>query len=81
MAYHRLALLAAQSVDPPVHPPQKRRGRPPGSKNKPKDNKPSRGRGRGGRGRGKGSVDTVDSQKFEDKEKVREVGWRVCGEG
>ena len=53
-----VSLLAAQSVDPPVHPPKKRKGRPPGSKNKPKDNNPSRGRGRGGRGRGKASVDT-----------------------
>ena len=70
-----VSVLAAQSVDPPVQPTQKRRrrppsnptsiptsaaepkrrGRPPGSKNKPKDDSTlGTGRGRGGRGRGRG---------------------------
>ena len=66
-------MLAAQSVDPPVQPPQKRRGRPLGSKNKPMDNKPSRGRGRGERGRGKGSVDSQVRRQGKGQEEVDAV--------
>ena len=84
-------MLAAQSVDPPVQPTQKRRGIPPsnptsiptsaaepkrrgrpsGSKNKPKDDTTrgqGTGKGRGGRGRGKGRGSWIEESSSPSEE-------------